>query len=101
MKDLAPISRPALYSVAALVLLGLLGGWLILLSGGFYHRIHRYTNETTFVAGLPGLLMAALMFGLAVLGALILVRARGARLLCQVLVCSAVLLPPVLFMVNA
>lgn len=101
MNDPRPISRPALYSVAALGFLGLLGGWLTLLSGGFHHQVHRHTSETTFVTGLPALLMAALMFGLAALGALVLVRARNASFFCQVLVCGAVLVPPGLFIVIA
>lgn len=101
MKDVRPLSLPALFSVAALVLLGMAGGWLILLFGGFHHRLHRYTGDTVFVTGAPALLMAALMFSLAVLGALVLVRARGAGLFAQVLACSAVLLPPALFFLGA
>lgn len=101
MKDVRPLSLPALLSVAALVLLGIAGGWLILLFGGFHHRIHRYTADTVFVSGPPALLMAALMFSLAVLGALVVARARGAGVGVQVLACSAVLLPPALFFFTA
>jgi hypothetical protein len=95
-----PVSRPAFYAIAALALLGLLGGWLILLSGGFHHQLHRYTKETVFVTGLPALLMAAMMFGLSVLGMLALVRTRGASLFWQVSACGAVLLPPAIFIVT-
>ena len=95
-----PISRSALYAIAALALLGMLGGWLILLSGGFHHQIHRYTKETVLVTGAPALLMAAIMFGLSVLGVLALVRARGASLFWQISACGAVLLPPALFVVT-
>lgn len=100
MKHQMPISRSAFYAIAALALLGILGGWLILLSGGFHHRIHRYTSDTVLVTGAPALLMAAVMFGLCVLGMLALLRACGASLVWQVLACGAVLLPPVLFIAN-
>lgn len=79
------------------MLLGLCGGWLILFTGGFHHQLHRYTAETRFVSGLPALLMAAILFGLAALGALALAREHGARLFGQALACCAVLLPPALF----
>jgi hypothetical protein len=99
MTDQTPISRHALYAITALALLGMLGAWLILLSGGFHHRLHRYATETVLVTGAPALLMAAVLFGLAVLGMLALVRACGASLFWQVFACGVVLLPPAIFMV--
>lgn len=91
------MSLPACCAIAALALLGLAGGWLILFSGGFHKQLGRYTGETIFVSGLPALLMAALMFSLAFVGALVLVRVRSTSILAQTLVCAAVLGPPVCF----
>jgi hypothetical protein len=45
-------------------------GWLILLSGGFQHRVHRYGRETISVSGTPAWLMSGILFFPGVLGAL-------------------------------
>lgn len=92
-----PLSLPALCSILALALLGMAGGWLILLSGGFQHQLHRYARETLSVTGAPAWLMAAILFVLGVLGALSLLRALHASLFWQVAVCTAIVVPPAWF----
>ncbi|HEX8882940.1 MAG TPA: hypothetical protein VF797_00435 [Noviherbaspirillum sp.] len=98
MPSSTPLSLPARCSIAALALLGISGGWLILLSGGFQHQLHRYSRETISVTGAPAWLMAAIMFALGAVGALALLRALHASLFWQVIACAAILLPPVLFL---
>lgn len=93
-----PLSLPARCAIAALALLGMLGGWLILLSGGFQHRVHRYARETISVTGAPAWLMSGIMFALGVLGALALLRALHFSRFWQVLACVAIVTPPVLFL---
>lgn len=90
-----PLSGAARLAIAALGALGLVGGWLILLSGGFEHAPHRYTNQTTRVDGAPALAMAAICFVQAAIGVLALLPAAAqARRLAGV---AAVLLPPLAF----
>jgi TRAP-type C4-dicarboxylate transport system permease small subunit len=98
MTSSPPLSLPARCSIAALALLGMSGGWLILLSGGFQHQLHRYSRETISVTGAPAWLIAAIMFALGALGALALLRALHARLLWQVAASAAIVVPPVLFL---
>lgn len=92
-----PLSLPARCAIAALALLGMSGGWLILLSGGFQHQAHRYGRVTVSVTGTPAWLMSGILFALGVLGALSLLRALGVSLVWQVLACTAIVAPPVLF----
>jgi hypothetical protein len=100
MTSSTPLSLPARCSIAALALLGMSGGWLILLSGGFQHQLHRYSRETISVTGAPAWLMAFIMFALGALGALALLRALHASLLWQVAACAAIVVPPVLFLLS-
>jgi hypothetical protein len=46
-----PVSRSARLATAALAVLGLLGGWYIVLSGGFEHG-KKYTRETLHRIGI-------------------------------------------------
>lgn len=81
----------------ALTGLGLIGGWLILLGGGFHHQLHRYTREATFVDGGPALLMASLDFLMTALGVAALLQARRASRRSLLLGAGLVLVPPVLY----
>ncbi|MFS0757728.1 hypothetical protein ABC383_23995 [Noviherbaspirillum sp. 1P10PC] len=100
MTSHAPLSLPARCAIAALAVLGMSGGWLILLSGGFQHQVHRYGRATTSVTGTPAWLMAGILFTLGVLGALSLLRALGVSLVWQILACAAIVVPPVLFFLS-
>jgi hypothetical protein len=93
-----PLSRPARVAVAALGVLGYLGGWLILYLGGFHHAPHRYSRETTFVSGMPAAVMGLIFFALAIVAAVALVQARGGGRRAQALACVALVLPPLLFL---
>ncbi len=93
-----PLSRAAKISVAALGALGYLGGWLILYLGGFHHAPHRYSRETTFVAGPGAVVMALICFALALVGAAALVQARGGGRRAHALAAAAVVLPPLAFL---
>lgn len=92
-------SGAALVAVAALAVLGLIGGWLILLSDGFHHAPHRYTNQTIFVSGPPATVMAAILFALSAVAVAALVQAFGSARTWYVLGCGCVLIPPLLFAV--
>ena len=89
-----PLSRAARIAIAALGLCGLVGGWIVVLGGGFHHAPHRYSRETTFVDGPSAVLMAAIQFTLAAVCVAALLQQRGARWPAQVLGCGAVLVPP-------
>lgn len=93
-----PLSLAARCAIAALALLGMSGGWLILLSGGFHHQTHRYGREAIAVTGSPAWLMSGILFSLGILGALALLRTRGVSLSWQVVACAAIVVPPVLFL---
>lgn len=57
----SPRALPARVAIAALALLGLIGGCYFLLAGGFHHGT-RFSRETTFVSGPAACLMAAIFF---------------------------------------
>ena len=59
------LSTAAMACVIAMAILGMAGGWLILLGGGFHHQLAKYSSKTLFVSGFPALLMAAFQFMLA------------------------------------
>jgi arginine exporter protein ArgO len=99
MNQPSPPSTAAAIAIGALSACGYVGGWLILLLGGFHHAPYRYTRETTFVAGAPAMAMAAVFFALAGIGVVALLQARRAKTQWQVIACGAVLLPPVYFAV--
>jgi hypothetical protein len=86
-------SLAARLSVAALGLLGVGGGWWIVLSGGFVHVPGRDARDATFVDGAPALAMAAIFFVLGALGAAVLAGTRW-----RLPAAAVVLVPPVLFL---
>lgn len=95
-----PTSAPstlATLAIAALAACGYVGGWLILLLGGFRHAPNRYAAGTTFVDGAPAMFLALTFFSLAAAGAASWLRARQAGLRRRLIGCGAVLLPPLLF----
>lgn len=92
-----PPSLASQCATAALALLGLVGGWLIVLTGGFHHAPNRYRPDTIFVDGAPALMMAAIFFAMAAIGMAALLRARQCRARWYALACGAVLVPPLLY----
>ena len=94
-----PVDGLAQLAVAALCLLGIIGGWLILVVGGFTHAPHRYSKEATFVDGPAAAVMAIIFFALAVIGVVVLLRARKCRARWYVLTLGIVLVPPLLFVI--
>ncbi len=88
-------------AVAVLAALGLGGGWLVVLSGGFHHAPRRHASETVFVEGLPALAMAAVFFALSATGVAALVREFAKPRLWYFFGCGAVLLPPLLYVALA
>lgn len=62
-------------AVAALILLGLIGGSMIVADAGFTTSSKRATSSI-FVSGTPAYLVAAIMFSMSVLGMLALMRER-------------------------
>ena len=99
MNDPYAPSTAVSIAIGALSACGYVGGWLILLLGGFHHASHRYAKETTFVTGVPAMVLAAVLFAMAAIGITALFQARRVKLQWQFVVCVAVLLPPLYFAV--
>ena len=97
MTSNAPVGGLAQLAVAALCLLGTIGGWLILLAGGFNHAPSRYSKEVTFVEGPAAAAMALIFFALAAIGVVVLLRAHKCRAHWYVLAMGFLLVPPLLF----
>ena len=97
MKPSQTLSKGALVAVAALCLLGLIGGWLILLSGGFHHMTTRYSKESVFVDGAPALLMATISFMMSVIAVAAFLQAINSSRFWYYLLCGMVIIPPLLF----
>ena len=91
------LSKAARVAVGALCALGLLGGWLILLSGGFHHMSSRYSRDTTFVGGMPAIFMAAVFFTLSAVALAALLQAFNCSRPGWFFLCGIVLVPPLLF----
>lgn len=98
-EDEAPLAAGAQLAIAALALLGLAGGWLILLSGGFHHQVSRRSSASVWVDGGMALFMAAIFLSLAAIALAVLLHRRAAR---RMLVAglALVLLPPLVFVLS-
>lgn len=94
-----PLTFPARIAIAALAVLGLVGGWMVVLGGGFHHG-QMHSRETTFVDGPAAFLMAAIQFLMAAIAVAALLRAAGVRRPWVLLACGAVLLPPLVFRMS-
>lgn len=70
-----PLSTAAKISIAALVLLGMIGGSLIVAHGG-YETSPKGGGAPVFVPAPQGFVVAAMMYGMSVLGMVSLLRAR-------------------------
>ena len=77
MTSPTPIGLGAKLSVAAIVLLGMLGGALIVAHSGF-ETSPRRGGHSVFVPAPEAYLLAATMFGMSALGLLALLQQRGA-----------------------
>jgi TRAP-type C4-dicarboxylate transport system permease small subunit len=67
------LSPAAQFSVAAIVLLGMVGGSLIVAHGGFETSPKR-GGQSVFVPAPQGYFIAATMFGMSILGMFVLIR---------------------------
>ncbi|HQQ62975.1 MAG TPA: hypothetical protein PLF22_05310 [Pseudomonadales bacterium] len=90
-------SSAALVSLYAFTLLGMIGGWYILLSGGFYHQNGRHSHDYTYVDGPMALVMVAIEFLMTATGAAAIVQYGRYAKYWYMVSCSAVLVPPVLY----
>ena len=100
MKSATIISPAAQIAVAAIVLLGLLGGCLIVAYSGF-NTSPRLGGPSTFVPAPEAYLLAALLYAMSSIGLLVLLQSRKASgfviLLAAVLyIAAAVLLAAIL-----
>ena len=98
MQTKPPLSLPARIAIAALALLGLIGGWMIVITGGFHHG-YRYSKETIFINGGLALVMAAIMFLMATVAFASLLQAERVKAGWYFVLGMATLGLPVLFLV--
>ncbi len=98
MPSPAPLSTAAIISIAALGALSLVGGWLILVHGGFYHSPPRRSFDAVFVGGLPGLFMAFLQFLIAWLAVTALLERKQPRGVALAIAFGLVMIPPALYL---
>jgi len=92
------LSKAAMVSLCVLTLLGVVGGWYILLNGGFYHQNGKYSHDFTYVGGPMALVMVAIEFSMTGIGVAAIVQYSNAAKLWYVVGCCAVLVPPALFL---
>ncbi|MGC9562109.1 hypothetical protein [Brachymonas sp. M4Q-1] len=97
----SPPSFAAIVSVGAFALLSMLGGWIIVWGGGFYHSPNKYVANARFYDGGPAVLMALLQFLAAALGWTWLFCLRLGAWAAATLGFVLVFVPPALFWVLA
>lgn len=97
MNEPSLLSKPGAIAIVALAACGYVGGWLVLLVGGFHHASSRYSAQTSFVSGAPAMAVAAVFFALAAVGVIALFKMRGMAWKWQFIGSCAVLLPPLCF----
>ena len=90
-------SLPAILAVGAFGLLSLLGGWLVVRGGGFFHSPGKYSADAVFIGGLPAVFMALLQLLASALAFTWLLRLRLAPAVSAYLAFGTVLLPPLLY----
>ena len=96
-------TRPSIgtqVALVALTLLGLVGGWLILLGGVFHHMDSRFSKETSFVSGYAAYMMSAIFFLMAAIGVAALVQLRYGKAAPYFLGCGLVIGPPIVFILG-
>lgn len=93
--DANNLSIGAKLSVLALSILGLAGGWLIALNGGFYSETYRRSGLYTFVDGEMALLMAVIQLSFSAIGIVALLKDAGFSRTTCILAALSVVVPPV------
>jgi len=96
-----PLSRPALIAVSAFGALSLLGGWLIVLSGGFHSATARHDPSTVFVGGAPAVVMALLQFSAAAIALTGVLRTRTSTVAATFGAVGLVFVPPAGYLLLA
>lgn len=96
-----PLSRPALIAVGAFGVLSLLGGWLIVLGGGFHSATARHDPSTVFVGGAPAVVMALLQFSAAAIALTGVLRTRTSTVAAAFVAAALVLVPPACYLLLA
>ncbi len=79
------LTRGAQFAIAVLVALGTIGGSMIIALGGFNTSSKRIAS-VIFVSGIPAYFLATIMFSLAVVGMVALLRAWSVSVLKMILV---------------
>lgn len=90
----ATLSLGAKVSVLALTVLGLVGGWMIVLAGGFSTETYRRSGVYTFVNGESAALMATIEFMMAAIGVAAMLKSSGFSRTTVWLGVASVLVPP-------
>ena len=92
-------SLAAKIAVFAFGLFSLIGGWIVVNLGGFFHTMGKYQNKNViFVEGPQAAVMAVLQFTAAALAFMWLFRLRLAPVPAFLLAFGLVLLPPALYL---
>lgn len=89
------LSVGAKLSVLVLTICGLVGGWMIALTGGFYHESYRRSGLYTFVSGEAAVVMAVIHLAISALGVVTLLKDAGFSRTTCMLAALSVVVPPV------
>jgi TRAP-type C4-dicarboxylate transport system permease small subunit len=92
-----PMPNSARIAIAALAVLGHVGGWLIMLDGGFSHTA-KFSKEMTRVEGVPAWAMAAIVFVMGTIAIAALLQSAGAGRKWYWLVCGFALVAPAAYL---
>jgi len=91
-------SISAILAVAAFSVLSLVGGWIIIQGGGFFHSPDKYAANAVFYTGVPAMVMAMLQFTASALAFTWLLRLRFARWSSSITALTLVFGPPLLYL---
>ena len=92
-------SLPAKLAVLSFGLLSLIGTWIIIYGGGFYHSPGKHSADAVFYTGTPALLMAAIQGTASALAFTWLLRQRLALLPSASIAGLVVFVPTVFYVV--
>lgn len=97
MHPVAP-SLAGKLAIGAFAVLSLVGGWLIVVGGGFAHAPAKFSKEVVFVSGLPALAMALIQFTGSAIAFTWLLRQKTSAVQATAIALALVFVPPALYL---